>query len=99
MRKYEKRIIPSEEKDVLVETSCDLCGKIAKNGGWESSTYEVNEVDVSVSVHHNEGTVYPDGDGWGTKINVDMCPDCFRNVLVPFLNEKGANVQIKEWEC
>ena len=97
MRKYKKVKIPAQERDVLDETSCDLCGKIAKNGGWESSAYEVNEVDVSVSVHHKEGKTYPDA-GWGTKIDVDMCPDCFRNVLVPFLNEKGANVQIKEWD-
>lgn len=97
MRKYEKRIIPSKETNVLVETCCDLCGKIAKNGDWDSSTYMINETEISVSIHNKEGTTYPDA-GWGTKINVDICPDCFKNVLVPFLNEKGANIQLTEWE-
>ena len=44
MRKYEIQKKEIERK-VLIETTCDLCGAVAKRGNWTSSTYEVNDVD------------------------------------------------------
>lgn len=73
MRRYEKRISQPVEREVLAETRCDLCGALAKDGDWESSSYEVNEVEVSVTVKQKDGSRYPDG-GWGTELMVDMCP-------------------------
>ena len=85
------------EREVLVETKCDLCGAVAKNGDWEKSTYEVNEVEVSVTVRQKDGSNYPDG-GWGTELVVDICPKCFKETLIPFLREKGANIEEREWD-
>ena len=81
----------------LVETNCDLCGATAKSGDWESSTYEVNEVEVEVIVRTKQGENYPEG-GSGTKIEVDLCPKCFKNILVPFLQSKGAKVEVETWD-
>jgi hypothetical protein len=96
MRQYEKRKRTVEE-NTLVKTTCDLCGKIAEKGNWESSAYEVNEVEVEVTVRKKDGTCYPEG-GWGTELNVDICPDCFSNELIPFLRGKGAKIEEREWE-
>jgi hypothetical protein len=96
MRKYEKHTRTVDET-VLTETACDLCGKIAKKGNWESSSYEVNEVDVEVIVRQKNGKSYPEG-GWGTALQVDICPDCFINILVPFLRSKGAQIEEREWD-
>jgi hypothetical protein len=85
------------ERKVLVETKCDLCGEVAKNGDWEKSTYEINEVEVSVTVRQKDGSDYPDG-GWGTELVVDICPKCFKETLIPFLREKGANIEKREWD-
>ena len=96
MRKYEERPRTVSET-VLVETTCDLCGKVAKRGNWGSSTYNVNEVEVEVTVRQKDGSSYPDG-GWGTALEVDICPDCFKNTLIPFLRSKGAKIEEREWD-
>ncbi len=101
MRRYEKRVSrpvsQPVEREVLVETCCDLCGKVAKLGTWEKSTYEVNEVEIEVTVRQKDGVSYPDG-GWGTELRVDLCPTCFKETLIPFLRQKGAEIEEREWE-
>ena len=96
MRKYEKKPETVERKR-LVETTCDLCGAIAKSGDWGSSSYEVNEVEIEVTVRQKDGRSYPQ-DGWGTKYEVDMCPNCFKDKLIPWLESQGCKAERKEWE-
>lgn len=95
MRKY-KKVFKTIENEVLVETTCDLCGTFAKDGDWQSSIYEVNEVEVKVTVRKKDGSIYPEG-GWGTSYNVDMCPDCFENKLIPWLESQGCKTEREEW--
>jgi len=95
MRIYkEEKVTSIVEK--LVETKCDLCGKIASRGDWESSSYEVNEVEIEVVVRQKDGSSYPDG-GCGTNYIVDMCPECFKTKLVPWLESQGATCKRVEW--
>jgi hypothetical protein len=96
MRKYEK-VKETVERKRLVETTCDLCGVKAQNGDWDSSSYSVNEVEVEVKVRQKDGSAYPDG-GWGTELMVDICPKCFKETLIPFLREKGAKIEEREWD-
>ena len=96
MRKYET-VVESQKRTKLVETTCDICGTVAKRGNWETSTYEVNEVEVSVAARYKEGQSYPDG-GWGTELVVDICPTCFKDKLIPFLREQGAKIEEREWD-
>jgi hypothetical protein len=96
MRKYEKRVEPVERND-LIETTCDLCGALAKKGHWESSAYEIGEVEIEVTVRQEDGTAYPEG-GWGTDYMVDMCPGCFKNKLIPWLESQGCKAKRKEWD-
>jgi len=96
MKKYETRPRTGVET-YLAETTCDLCGAVAKRGNWESSSWEVNEVEVEVTVRQKDGSSYPEG-GWGTELNVDICPNCFKDVLIPFLRSKGAQIEEKAWD-
>jgi hypothetical protein len=96
MRRYEKKTETITTNN-LVETTCDLCNAIAKQGCWESSIWDVNESEVSISITHKDGTQYPEG-GSGTSMEVDICPKCFKEVLVPFLKSKGANIEEKTWD-
>lgn len=96
MRKYEK-VKETVERERLVETTCDLCGVKAIKGDWDSSSYSVNEVEVEVKVRQNDGSAYPDS-GWGTELKVDICPKCFKETLIPFLREKGAKIEEREWD-
>ena len=79
------------------KTTCDLCGKEALHGYWESSSYEVNETEIEVTVRQKDGERYPDN-GQGTKYEVDMCPDCFKNKLIPWLESQGCAAKREEWD-
>lgn len=96
MRKYEKKT-ETRTYDSLIETACDLCGAVAKSGNWESSTYEVNETEIEVTVRQKDGDNYPDG-GSGTKYEIDMCPKCFKDRLVPWLISEGAKIKQIDWD-
>ena len=95
MRKFET-YTETAEGTRLVETACDLCGAIAKRGNWESSFYEVAEVEVEITVRQKDGSAYPEG-GSGTEIVVDICPICFKEKLVPFLRSQGAKIEERGW--
>lgn len=76
----------------LVATCCDICGAKSKRDDWTTEIYDVAEVEIRL----REGDNYPEG-GSGTRIDVDMCPDCFREKLIPWLKSQGAKIEVKEW--
>ena len=95
MRKYETKMVESEVTN-CIGIFCDLCGKQGVRDHWESGAYEINETELMVTVHQKEGESYPEC-GYGTEITVDMCPECFKNKLVPWINSQGGNVEHKDW--
>ena len=96
MRKYEEKQT-TQTSTVLIETTCDLCGRIAKDGNWERSLWEVAESEIEIEIKTKDGVEYPEG-GHGTKIIVDMCPQCFKEKLVPWLKSQGATVDEIDWD-
>ena len=96
MRKYITKPITTE-KQILDEMSCDLCGKVGKDGGWESSSWEVAESEIEIEVRHKDGSSYPES-GYGQKYNVDICPDCFKGRLIPWLKSQGCKTKFEEWD-
>lgn len=96
MRKFETYTEKPVERTRLVETTCDVCGAVAKRGNCGSSSYDVDEVEVEVTVRQKDGSSYPEG-GSGTEIVVDICPACFKDKLVPFLRSQGADIEEREW--
>jgi len=44
-----------------------------------------------------EGSNYPEG-GTGTEYEIDLCPKCFKERLVPWLKSEGAAIEEKEWD-
>lgn len=96
MRKYIKKTVTKEINE-LQETTCDLCGKKAKYGRWESSCWNVDDVDLEVNIVNKTGKSYPECT-WGTTYMVDMCPECFQKKLIPWLESQGATITNREWE-
>ena len=41
-------------------------------------------MEIKVIIRHREGLNYPEG-GSGIEINIDLCPDCVKNKLIPWL--------------
>jgi len=82
------------EAFVVVRVTCDICGYDGKDGDWKENTYDVRETQVSLRT----GTSYPDG-GSGVEYEVDLCPKCFAERLIPWLESQGAAVRKTEWDC
>ena len=97
MRHYETVTIPAKTDKRLAKTTCDLCGKEAKHGNWESSSYDVNETEIKVTVRQKDGCSYPEG-GYGTDYTADICPACFKNKLIPWLESHGCKTKRVEWD-
>jgi len=93
--KYYKKTVVEVERSILERLVCDLCGEEAKGGVWErgKGIYNINDV----TINHVWGVSYPD-DACGEKIEFDICPDCFDNKLVPWMESQGACVGKEEWE-
>ena len=95
VKRYEKQT-KQVVHEVLVERKCDLCGRTAKTDDWEAGCYTVDETDIMVTILQKDGKEYPEG-GSGTRIEVDLCPDCFKDRLVPWLRSEGAAIEPIEW--
>lgn len=91
MKKYIKKTITRTET-FLSSTTCDICKK-KYSDEWGKRNYEVLETNVSLKT----GESFPDG-GSGKIISFDICPDCFRNRLIPALKRMGAEPITTEWD-
>jgi len=82
--------VPATTREVVEFTVCDLCGRKEPGDGW-SKCYDVEDVEVS----YESGSRYPDGNFTET-ISYDICPDCFKNKLMPWLESQGAKHRKKD---
>ena len=74
------RVVVSEH------TYCDWCSNEIKEGPFET---------IEGLVMLKMGTNYPEG-GSTTTIKADLCENCFKCKLVPFLESNGCKVRTEE---
>lgn len=83
--------------DAVVEVRCDLCGKQAPRPGdrspWVAESGSRHDDPV---VELKTGRSWPN-EGFGETVKVDICPACFRDRLIPWLREQGAEPRTEEW--
>ena len=98
MRKY-KQVETVEKRQVLTSITCDICGKLHVapwcDTDWREGNYSVDDVEIS----YRTGTSYPEG-GSGKKYTFEICPQCFVEFLVPFINTFGNAKKehyLKDW--
>ena len=94
MTRYETVTEPARERKAPVARVCDLCGREATQelNDWDGGRFEVCETEITARF----GDSYPEG-GSGTSYEIDLCPDCFRGRLIPWLRSQGAKIEEKEW--
>lgn len=86
-----KEYIEKQEHVVVKKTKhlsniiCDSCGARSKMSDWAKDYYDRSEVSLKMT----EGSYYPDG-GSSVTTSFDLCPKCFKEKIVPFLNSLGA---------
>ena len=91
MKIKEKKVIPKKEVEQVIAIQCDLCGKQYHPRNWGGSLYDVKRTEVS----YESGEVYPEG-GSTELISYDICPKCFMEKLVPWLESQGAEYEESE---
>jgi len=94
MRKF-KEITTTVETIEFIQ--CDICGKKADRHDWSTGSYTVNETEFKILIRQRDGENYPEG-GWGTEYEADICPNCFKEKLIPWLNSQGCTAKRKEWD-
>lgn len=86
-QKFAEMTVPARTEKCLVERACDICKRKAGRPGaghWEAeSSYDVSRTTISCE----EGTSYPESYNTNT-LSFDICPDCFKNELMPFMEHQ-----------
>jgi len=97
MKLYKKEDVPASTREILIKRKCDLCGMESKSSDWDGGTYEVKETEIKITIKQREGSSYPEG-GLGTKYEIDLCPECFKKRMVPWLISEGATIKNQNWD-
>lgn len=90
--------IPAQTREAVESVECDLCKKnfpAARTNfpgvNWAESDYDK----LTTCVHMQEGEVYPDN-GRYDETAFHICMTCFKEKLIPWLQEQGADPTITE---
>lgn len=96
MKTVEVPARPATTKEVQDYVLCDLCAARVDRG-YEHNSYEFDECHVRIEVRRKEGFSCPEG-GDGTEQRVDLCPKCWKEKLIPWLESQGAKIEKVDWE-
>ena len=86
-------ILVTKHLDTL---TCLACGRPGEES-WSADWYDVASTKIKISkvlVEADKGKAYPE-DQFGERLEVDLCPVCFEQKLLPWLRAQRAKV---EWE-
>lgn len=97
--KHFKEITRQTKTQVVNRLQCDLCKKVATDhlnraaSDWRTLDQSINETTVVMKT----GQEWPGG-GSGEETEIDICPDCFRDKLIPWVKEQGGEPTVTEWD-
>ena len=72
---------------------CDFCG-LSTDNEWKQDRYDDIEVELDLKI----GERFPEA-SFGKIISFDMCPDCFKDKLIPWAKTQGAEPTVKDYDC
>lgn len=85
-----QQVMKQRERMQTLAIICDLC-KTRYDGAtrynWATGQFDIERTTVS----SESGTVFPEG-GSTDVIDVDICPRCFTDKLLPWLQSQGVHV-------
>lgn len=81
------------EVTYLESHTCDFCKKKSDNESWRNSRYDIEDVDIK----YRTGFSYPDA-GYEEFFELDICPACFVEKLIPWAKENGAQMIKQEFD-
>ncbi len=93
--------VPAKQEDRVTHVSCDLCGKkqevLSYYGGdvdWDEEIISYDFARTS-TMELCEGSNYSEGQS-GDRIRYHVCPKCFKDKLVPWMESQGVKT-VKEY--
>lgn len=93
MQIKEMRAVPATMREVVARLKCDLCGRESDEyNGWGKSDEHIEETEVRYKSGRSECW----GGGCATEFEADICPACFKNKLIPWLQDQGATIRESE---
>lgn len=83
MKIFKKETIEHTKQIGMV---CDLCNKKSSNSnGWNTEPTEIAVSRMELTTGNTDHYYYNT-----TVLTFDVCPDCFRTKLIPWMKEQGA---------
>ncbi len=88
---YKNVVIPQHSEKRFSHVTCDICKRISTSNNWDAGSYQVCDVKIEL----REGCSYPDHTHV-KKTEYDICPDCFKDKVMPFLALLWAHPTVTE---
>jgi len=95
MKVYKTVPVPARTREVIMSKVCDICKKIYSvndKDSWTDENYDI----LNTEIYMEEGRDYYHEGGNKEITEVDICPDCFKNHLIPWLESIGAIIKKTE---
>jgi hypothetical protein len=81
--KIYKEIQKSFKQKIIDKIICDICKSETLNE-WKTNKNNNIESEIRLEIGHD----YYDGGSFG-KYEINLCPDCFKDKLIPFVESAG----------
>ena len=90
--RWEERV----KKNRMIKKCCDICGYTVTghvfHNDWATERGDIKEVPEELL---KVGQGWPEG-GRNKMYSVDICPDCMKNKVFPFIESLGAKIEVSE---
>lgn len=97
MIEYKKKTITKTVEQVVEEImTCDLCGFTSNDDeNWLGNNRTRVSEYIETTIEIKEGNRWPEGGDYQSR-SFHLCPGCFLDKLIPWLESQGAKETFKE---
>lgn len=92
MKHFTQVPVPATTRKVCALITCDICKETTKTN-WQNEHYDATETEIRLKTGNN----YPEG-GSGEETTIDICPRCFQEKLIPWVQSHGGEPTTREWD-
>jgi len=94
---YERKEF-TQVHEAVDKTYCDICGASCEGTKWPHSVHGWSPAEAEVTVSFQWKTTPDEYDGSyvGRLLDIDLCPSCFMNKLVPWVIDQNPGFEAIE---
>ena len=92
MKEYKTVLHPAYTTKPVDFVICDLCKRRNNyDNNWSKGNYEIQKV----TMQYQDGCNFPEG-GSSEWEEYHICPECWHDIVIPFMKSKGAVMTKRE---